>query len=133
MYQLKVKQYRGNVNMLIFQTPIYKLKDTFTEEFLDSWCMVVQRTAQYALGVTGINYTENVYIQENGEGYPYAAAAYKAAKDAGIKNKAIKGEPSPYGNIGQVNVVRQAMTIRDYIAGNAPFQVKASRFQSINR
>ena len=100
----------------MFTTTLYKLKDNFTEEDLNSWCIVTHCISQYAHGITGVKHTTNIYIQPDGKGYPYAAAAYKAAKDAGIKPASRKGVPSPYGNIGAMQFTRRAITLRELIA-----------------
>lgn len=80
---------------------------------LNSWCIIVQTSHQYAAGITGLDIHTYVYIQDNGNGYPYAAAAYKAAKEYGIKNTHRKGKPAPYGNIGEYDEVRKAIQIKD--------------------
>lgn len=80
---------------------------------LDSWCILVTTSHQFAPGVTGLEYNEYIYIDDNEQGYPYAAAAYKAAKESGIKNKHTKGKSSIYGNIGEKTITRTAVQIKD--------------------
>ena len=63
--------------------------------------------------ITGQTHTTSVYIKCDNEGYPYAAAAYKAAKDNGIKPVSHKGKPTPYGNIGQYELCRKAVQLKD--------------------
>lgn len=79
----------------------------------ESWCILVHTINQYAEGITGIDESSFVYLQDDDSGYPYAAAAYKAAKDFGIKNKNTKGRRTPYGDIGHCTETRKAVQIKD--------------------
>ena len=84
----------------------------------NNWVIIVEKSHQYALGVTGVSRHTVLYIDETLSGYPYAAAAYKDAKDSGIKNNQIKGNPTPYGNLGEKITLRRAEKLSDYLKTN---------------
>lgn len=90
------------------------------EELLNSRCIVTIYFHQYAEGITGANRDIKGYLKPDGTGWPYDAAAYKAAKDAGIKKYRKQGRPTPYGNIGAENYDRKVMTVREALEYSQP-------------
>jgi hypothetical protein len=100
----------------LFGKKLYELKreiDTLPEDFLNMYVIHTCYFHQYALGVTGAHRNECVYVSEEGLGYPYAAAAYKDAKDHGIKPYTKNGEKTPYGELGAKQYTRKAITVRE--------------------
>ena len=85
------------------------------EDVLDSYVLYTTYFSQYALGVTGCNYNSGVYVSEDGTPFPYAAAAYKAAKDNGIKPYYKKGRDTAYGEVGCKDFKRTAITVREFL------------------
>ena len=102
-------------NLSISKLKKQKADGLLSDDFLNSYCMMVYSMHQYAEGITGINYTCSVYIKSDNMGYAYAGEGYKALKDKGIKKINIKGEPTPYGNIGQKYSNREAIKISDFL------------------
>jgi hypothetical protein len=98
------------------------------EEFLNQYVIYTTYFQQYAAGIGGTHKRERFLINKNGEGYPYAAAAYKAAKDNGIKAYTKNGRVTPYGEIGAEQFTRKAITVREALAiegYNAPLSFEA--------
>jgi hypothetical protein len=100
----------------LFKEYTYKLKnkiDELPEEFLNQYVIYTTYFQQYAAGICGVNRNTRLLISKDGNGYPYAAAAYKAAKDNGIKPYSRKGRVTPYGEIGAEEYTRKAITVRE--------------------
>lgn len=104
--------------MNLLENSVFNLKkaiDEIPEEILNGYVIYTTYFKQYAWGVTGCNYGSSVYVQEDGKPFPYAAAAYKAAKEAGIKPYSKKGRDTGYGEIGAEEFTRTAMTVKDFL------------------
>lgn len=100
----------------LFAQKSWELKrkiDELPEDFLNAYVIHTTYFHQYALGVTGATRTERVLISEDGLGYSYAAAAYKDAKEHGIKPYTKNGEKTPYGELGAEVYRREAITVRE--------------------
>lgn len=100
----------------LFTEKFFELKkkiNELPEDFLNSYVIHTKYFHQYAMGVTGANRIEKVLISEKGLGYPYAAAAYKDAKDHGIKPYSKKGVDEGYGEVDAEEYTRKAITVRE--------------------
>lgn len=100
----------------LFTEKFYELKrkiNELPEDFLNTYVIHTKYFHQYAMGVTGANRVEKVLVSENGLGYPYAAAAYKDAKEHGIKPYSKKGVDEGYGEVGAKVYTREAITVRE--------------------
>ncbi len=96
----------------IFEKYIHELKD-LSEEFLNQKCIVTTWFHQYAPGIGGTHKAVHIYLKTDGNGWPYDAAAYKAAKDAGIRPYEKRGRDEGYGEVGCKQYKRTAMSIRN--------------------
>lgn len=90
-----------------------KAVDQLPEEFLNSYCLYTTYFHIYSEGINGVNRNNHVYLLNKTMGWPYAAAAYKYAKDNGIKNKEEKGRPRTH--IGYRQYTRTVMTVREFL------------------
>lgn len=100
----------------LFGEKIYNLRkkiDELPDEFLNQYIIYMTYFNQYAPGITGATRNARFIISKDGTGFPYAAAAYKAVKDAGIKPYEKKGRETPYGNVGCEVLKRKAITVRE--------------------
>lgn len=101
-----------------FEEYIWKMKrnmEELSEEFLNQKCIVTTYFNQYAAGICGSRHYVHAYLNEDGTGWPYDAAAYKAAKDAGIKPYTKRGKNEGYGEVGLEQYKRTVMSVRDAI------------------
>lgn len=102
----------------VFEKYIWEMKKNINElpeEFLNSRCIVTTYFNQYAAGICGTRKYVHAYLDKDGNGWPYDAAAYKAAKDAGIKPYYKKGKDEGYGEVGCEQFTRTVMSVRDAI------------------
>lgn len=76
------------------------------------WVIIVEKQHQYGEGVTAVNKSTTAYVQSDLTGFPYAAAAYKAFKDSGIKLENRKGDAN---GVGQVITQRVAIKFSEYM------------------
>lgn len=100
----------------LFTQKVYELRkkiDELPEDFLNSYVIHTKYFHQYAAGVTGANRVERILVSESGLGYTYAAAAYKDAKEHGIKPYSKKGVDEGYGEVGAEVYTREAITVRE--------------------
>lgn len=104
----------GIANKLITR----KMKCLLSDEVLDSWCIYTKCEHSYAEGIGGCETIARAYISNNHTGFPYASAAYKAAKDAAIRPYTKRGAKEGLGTF----FTREAMTIRELLGktGDAP-------------
>lgn len=101
-----------------FERHVWLMRRTMeelSEEFLNQKCIVTTYFNQYAPGICGQTRYIHAYLKEDGTGWPYDAAAYKAAKDAGIKPYTKRGKSEGYGEVGAKVYTRTVMSVRDAI------------------
>lgn len=102
----------------VFEKYTWEMKNDIneiSEKLLSQKCIVTTYFHQYAAGVCGANRAVHAYLKADGTGWPYDAAAYKAAKDAGIKNRTRRGCNEGYGEVGFMEFKRTVMSVRDVI------------------
>ena len=120
----------------VFEKFICELKrniEELSEEFLNQKCIVTTYFHQYASGICGVNRYVHAYLQEDGTGWPYDAAAYKAAKDAGMKPYRKKGKDEGYSEVGAKQFTRTVMSVRDAIMYDDLMFGHITRFEPLSK
>lgn len=104
--------------MNLLEEKVYVLQrniENIPEEILNGYVIYTTYFEQYAWGITGCNHSSAVFVQEDGKPFPYATAAYKAAKEAGIKPYSRRGRDTGYGEVGAKQYTRKAITVREFL------------------